>query len=178
MPAATRLLCLGASILLAVAGQTAHADAHGLPTTYVVSRDPGILPEGITVQRNGTMYVSSDGTGRLFRGRVGNSDLQPFVAQDVEARQSTRGVHTDSRGDVFSVGGTSLTVHNSRGRLLATRTAPNGPLGAPDLNDLVITKNAVYVTDWANPVVLRADLRGDRVGPLVPWLEAQLPVVR
>ncbi|MGW3512891.1 hypothetical protein [Streptomyces sp. NPDC000994] len=171
MPATTRLLCLGASVLLAVAGQTAHADAHGLPTTYVVSRDPGILPEGITVQRNGTIYVSSDGTGRLFRGRVGNSDLQPFAAQGVEARQSTRGVHTDNRGNVFSVGGTSLTVHDPRGRLLATRTAPDGPLGAPDLNDLVITKNAVYVTDWANPVVLRADLRGDRVGPLVPWLD-------
>ncbi|GGW95763.1 hypothetical protein GCM10010297_16970 [Streptomyces malachitofuscus] len=167
----TRLLCLGASVLLAVTGQTGTAGARDLPDTYVVSRAPGILPEGIAVARDGTMYVSSDGTGRLFRGHVGDPELRPFAARGVEDRSSTLGVHTDRRGRVHSVGGATLTVHDARGRLVARRTAQDGPLGAPDLNDLVITPDAVYVTDWANPVIHRAQVRHGRIGPLRPWLD-------
>ncbi|MEU3483846.1 hypothetical protein ACI2LO_29535 [Streptomyces sp. NPDC033754] len=130
-----------------------------------------MLPEGIAITPDGTMYVSSDGTGALYRGRVGRPDLAPFPARGLEGRTSTLGVHTDRRGRVLSVGGATLTVHDHQGRLLATRTAPDGPLGAPDLNDLVVTRDAVYVTDWANPVVLRAELRGGVLGPLEPWLD-------
>ncbi|MEV6787818.1 hypothetical protein [Streptomyces sp. NPDC051098] len=35
----------------------------------------------------------------------------------------------------------------------------------------MITRDAVYVTDWANPVVHRATLRGGTLGPLEPWLD-------
>ncbi len=171
MHATRRLLCLGASVLLALAAQTGQAGAHALPGTYVVSRDPGVLPEGIAVGRDGTMYVSSDGTGRLYRGNVRRPGLSPFPAQGLENRTSTLGVHTDARGRVFSVGGATLTVHDRRGRLLQTRTAQGGPLGPSDLNDLVITQDAVYATDWANPVVYRADLRDGRLGQLAPWLD-------
>ncbi|MFI2913619.1 hypothetical protein ACG2OD_35975 [Streptomyces sp. PDY-4] len=171
MRVTTRLFCLGASVLLAVAGQTGAAGARGLPDTYVVSRAPGVLPEGIAVARDGTVYVSSDGTGRLFRGHVGDPELRPFAARGIDDRTSTLGVHTDRRGRVYSVGGASLTVHDERGRLLARRTAEDGPLGTADLNDLVITRDAVYVTDWANPVVHRAELRHGRLGPLRPWLD-------
>ncbi|MFI6565770.1 hypothetical protein [Streptomyces sp. NPDC050534] len=171
MRVTTRLLCLGAVVLLAVAGQTGPAGARELPDHYVVSRDPGILPEGITVERDGTMYVSSDGTGRLFRGHVGAPQLRPFAVRGIDGRAKTLGVHTDARGRVYSVGGANLTVHDRSGRLLASRSAEAGPLGAADLNDLVITKDAVYVTDWANPVVHRAELHGGRLGPLRPWLD-------
>lgn len=173
MPATIRILCVGATAALAtLTGLPGPADAGVLPRTYVVSRSPGILPEGIAVQRDGTMYVSSDGTGALYRGRVRDPRMLPFPAEGAGDRGSSRGVHTDARGRVFSVGGAQLTVHDRRGRLIATRTAPAGPLGAPDLNDLVITENAVYVTDWANPLVLRARIDDDgRVGPLEPWLD-------
>ncbi|MFI6658917.1 hypothetical protein ACIBL8_25680 [Streptomyces sp. NPDC050523] len=171
MRVTTRLLCLGAVALLAVTGQTGPAGARELPDDYVVSRDPGILPEGVTVERDGTMYVSSDGTGRLFQGHVGEPQLRPFAARGIDGRAKTLGVHTDARGHVYSVGGANLTVHDRSGRLLASRSAEAGPLGAADLNDLVITKDAVYVTDWANPVVHRAELHGGRLGPLRPWLD-------
>lgn len=171
MLATTRLLGLGASVLLAVAGQTGHATAHDLPTTYVVSQSPGVLPEGITVHHDGTIYVSSDGTGALYRGHVGDPHLRPFAAQGIDGRSSTLGVHTDDLGRVFSVGGPTLTVHDRDGRLVAARTAQDGPLGAPNLNDLVITKHAVYATDWANPVVHRAEIHNGRIGPLTPWLD-------
>ncbi|MFF3842662.1 hypothetical protein [Streptomyces sp. NPDC001930] len=170
--APTRTACLAATVLLtALAGAPGPAVARDLPDTYVVSRAPGVLPEGIAVTADGTLYVSSDGTGALYRGDIGRPDLRPFPAQGLKGRTSTLGVHTDRRGRVLSVGGATLTVHDRHGRLLATRTAVGGPLGAPDLNDLTVTKDAVYVTDWANPVVYRADIRGGTVGPLEPWLD-------
>ncbi|MFJ3720551.1 hypothetical protein [Streptomyces sp. NPDC090057] len=167
----TRLLCLGASVLLAAAGQAVPADARELPDVYVVSRDPDIRPEGIAVERDGTMYVTSKGTGRLFTGRIGDAELRPFAAEGIADRPSALGVHTDARHRVFSVGGSSLTVHDRAGRLVARRKAQDGPLGAANLNDLVITKDAVYVTDWANPVIHRAVLRAGHLGPLRPWVD-------
>ncbi|MFD8975615.1 hypothetical protein [Streptomyces sp. NPDC059593] len=164
-------LTVAATLLTALAGAPGPAAARDLPDSYVVSRAPGVLPEGIAITPDGTMYVSSDGTGALYRGRVGRPDLAPFPARGLEGRTSTLGVHTDRRGRVLSVGGATLTVHDRQGRLLTTRTAPEGPLGAPDLNDLVVTRDAVYVTDWANPVVLRAEVRGGVLGPLEPWLD-------
>ncbi len=167
-----RAACLAAALLLAtLAGAPAPAAARELPGTYVVSRDAGVLPEGITVTPDGTMYVSSDGLGTLYRGRIGDPELEPFPARGLADRPSTLGVHTDRRGRVLSVGGATLTVHDRHGRLLATRTAQDGPLGAPRLNDLAVTKDAVYVTDWANPVIHRAELRGGTLGPLEPWLD-------
>ncbi|WP_448317003.1 hypothetical protein [Streptomyces sp. CO7] len=167
-----RTACLAAALLLAtLTGAPAPAVARDLPDTYVVSREDGVLPEGITVTPNGTMFVSSDGLGTLYRGRVGDPDLKPFPARGLEGRSSTLGVHTDRRGRVLSVGGATLTVHDRHGRLLTSRTAQAGPLGAPRLNDLAVTKDAVYVTDWDNPVIHRAEIRGSTLGPLEPWLD-------
>ncbi|WOX19953.1 hypothetical protein [Streptomyces solicathayae] len=167
-----RTACLAAAaVFTTVCAAPGPAAARDLPDTYVVSRQPGVLPEGITIAPGGTMYVSSDGTGALYRGHIGDPALTTFPARGLEDRPSSLGVHTDRAGRVLSVGGATLTVHDGHGRLLATRTARSGPLGAPHLNDLVVTKDAVYVTDWANPVIHRAQLKGGIVGPLEPWLD-------
>ncbi len=92
-------------------------------------------------------------------------------AAGLAERGKTLGVHLGPGGTIWSVGHDQLTVHSPRGRLLQRRTAAGGPLGPSDLNDLVVTRNAVYVTDWANPIVYRATLRGTRLGPLEPWLD-------
>ncbi|MER5736481.1 MULTISPECIES: hypothetical protein [unclassified Streptomyces] len=169
-----RTACLAAALLLtALAGAPVPAAARDLPDLYVVSREAGVLPEGIAITPDGTLYVSSDGLGTLYRGRIDAPDLAPFPARGLEDRPSTLGVHTDRRGRVLSVGGATLTVHDRHGRLLARRTAENGPLGAPHLNDLAVTGDAVYVTDWANPVIHRAEIRGSTVGPLEPWLDVR-----
>ncbi|MER7378052.1 hypothetical protein [Streptomyces lanatus] len=162
-----------ATLLICAAAMPAQSAGRPLPDRYVVSRAEGVLPEGIDVRPDGTMYVSSDGTGALYRGRVTAPRLRPFRADGATARGSSRGIHTDRSGRVFSVGGGRLTVHAPDGRLLDAEDAPDGPLGAADLNDLVVTPDAVYVTDWANPVVLRAPLHGGKVGPLEPWADVR-----
>lgn len=74
-----RTACLAAAVLLtALAGAPGPAVARDLPDTYVVSRAPGVLPEGIAVTPDGTLYVSSDGTGALYRGHIGHPELRPF----------------------------------------------------------------------------------------------------
>lgn len=162
------MAALAVSVTLAPAAYGSHVPR---PTEYVVSKEPGVLPEGIAVHRDGTMYVSSDGTGALYKGHVDDAQLQPFSADGTTERGTSLGVHTDVMGRIWSVGGSTLTVHLPDGRLAARRTAAGGPLGPSDLNDLVITPRAVYVTDWANPIVYRAELSGRRVGPLEPWLD-------
>ncbi|WP_177181878.1 hypothetical protein [Streptomyces sp. TLI_105] len=64
-------------------------------------------------------------------------------------------------------------MHDRHGRLLARRTAEDGPIGAPHLNDLAVTEDAVYVTDRANPVIHRAEIRSSTAGPLEPWLDVR-----
>lgn len=162
-----------ATLLTCAAAVPAAGACRPLPDRYVVSRAEGVLPEGIDVRSDGTMYVSSDGTGALFRGRVTSPQMRLFRADGATARGSSRGIHTDRSGRVFSVGKGRLTVHAPDGRLLDAVDAPDGPLGAPDLNDLVVTPDAVYVTDWANPVVLRAPLDGGKVGALEPWADVR-----
>ncbi|MFD5425036.1 hypothetical protein [Streptomyces sp. NPDC127084] len=172
MPRTSRLLCFGVPVLLAgLAGAPVPAVARQLHDSYVVSGSPGVMPEGIAIGRDGTMYVSSDGNGSLYRGHVRDPRLRPFRADGAQNRPSTLGVHTDTRGRVFSVGGGQLTVNDRHGNLLASRTAQDGVLGKPRLNDLVITKDAVYATDWANPVVHRAEIHHGVLGPLLPWLD-------
>ncbi|WP_020576401.1 SMP-30/gluconolactonase/LRE family protein [Actinopolymorpha alba] len=182
---------LGAAVLMTLLGTAAalvppgpgatapqaYADANAprdLPKTYVVSNEAGVLPEGIAVHSDGTMYVTSKASGTLYRGRVGASHLTPFPVKGVTGegeRRTSLGVHTDRAGNIFSVGGDTLTVHNRAGRLLDSTQAAGGPLGAANLNDLAITPTAVYVTDWANPIIYRAERRGATIGPLRPWLD-------
>ncbi|SIN37855.1 SMP-30/gluconolactonase/LRE family protein [Micromonospora cremea] len=139
------------------------------PDTYVVSREPGVLPEGIAVTPDGTLYVTSVGTGTVYRGHVRDRKLRPFLPAGADGRTRAAGVHVDRRGRLFVAGwdtGT-LFVYASDGGLLARRTAPDAVL-----NDLAITADAVYVTDSVTGTVWRASLDGPEVGDLVPWLTA------
>ncbi|MEH0935009.1 superoxide dismutase [Micromonospora psammae] len=155
----------GLTVLTVAAPQP--AAARGRPDTYVVSHDPGVLPEGIAVAPDGTMYVTSVATGAVYRGHVRQRTLRPFLPGGADGRRSAAGVHLDRRGRLFVAGwdtGT-LFVHAPDGTLLARRTAPGAAL-----NDLVVTADAVHVTDSATGTIWRAGLHGEEVGELVPWL--------
>ncbi|MFC7549622.1 SMP-30/gluconolactonase/LRE family protein [Plantactinospora sp. GCM10030261] len=147
----------------------AHAGRR-LPTRYVVSDKPGVLPEGIGITPDGTIYVTGSGNGDLYRGHVTRDRLHPFASGGSE-RPFAAGVHPDRRGWIFVAARATLDVHGRDGRLLARRTGSSGPVGETFLNDLVVTRDAVYVTDSTNAVLWRAALRGHRLGSLERWLD-------
>ncbi|MFI7487686.1 SMP-30/gluconolactonase/LRE family protein [Micromonospora echinaurantiaca] len=139
------------------------------PDTYVVSRDPGVRPEGIAVTPTGTMYVTSVSDGAVYRGHVRDRELRPFLTAGTDGRTRAAGVRLDRQGRIFVAGWDTgaLFVHAPDGTLLARRAAAGAAL-----NDLAITDDAVYVTDSAGGGLWRAELADGRVGDLVPWLPA------
>jgi len=146
----------------------AHQELRPRPETYVVSTTPGDTPEGIEVTRDGTIYVTSVGSGAVYRGSVRNPTLRPFLRAGSDGRTAATGVHVDRWGRVLVAGaGTSkLYLYDAHGRLLAIRPAAQGSF----LNDFAFTKDAVYVTDSAHNQIWRATLTKDGLGRLKPWL--------
>ena len=163
------------AVLTAVplAGPTGAADVgrDDLPGTYVVSTDPAVLPEGIAVTPAGRIYVTSSTTGDVFTGEVGSPTMRPLVTGVSQGRASALGVHSDDRGRVFVASVSGVDVLDAEGTLLARRSVPAEQRASAYLNDLVITYDAVYVTDSASATVWRASLQGNEIGELEPWLD-------
>jgi sugar lactone lactonase YvrE len=141
------------------------------PDTYIVSREPNVLPESLAIARNGTMYVSSLGTGAIFKGNTRDRKLHVFKAPGTDGRSKTSGVQLDGSGRIWAAGYDTRTiwVYNPDGTLIAKRTAPDA---GSALNDLVVTDDAVYVTDSFTGSVWRASIHGSQVGELTRWLSA------
>ncbi|QNE20268.1 superoxide dismutase [Kribbella qitaiheensis] len=159
---------LTAAIAVAVQPATALANHPSHPSTYVVSTTPGDTPEGIAVTCDGTMYVTSVGTGAVYRGSTRQPNLRPWLPAGSDGRTSATGIHVDRWGRVLIAGASTSTLYlyDVRGRLLAARKAQEGSF----LNDFAITTDAVYVTDSAHNQIWRAPLTARGLGNLEPWL--------
>jgi sugar lactone lactonase YvrE len=139
------------------------------PSTYVVSQEPGVLPESISVSRDGTMYVTSFGTGAVYRGNTRDPHMTLFLPAGSDGRTHAAGVEVDKGGRLFiaSWDVRTLFVYNPDGSLAAKRVAPDSRAA---LNDLVVTDDAVYVTDSATGILWRATVDGLSIGELTQWL--------
>ena len=107
----------------------------------------GFQPEGITTGFRSRLYVGSVANGAIWRGNARTGEGRILVA-GVAGRQAT-GIHIDWRGRLWVAGADNHTirVYNAlTGRLLRTYTFAN----AGFINDLVITRKAVYATDSNN----------------------------
>jgi sugar lactone lactonase YvrE len=138
-----------------------------------VSEEWGVLPEGIEVTPAGRMYVTSSATGDVHVGSVGSATMSTFARGSDVGRASALGVHADARGRVFVASPSGVDVYSPGGELLARRGVASGEVASTYLNDLVITSDAVYVTDSANALVWRMGLQGNAIGELRPWLRAR-----
>jgi hypothetical protein len=138
------------------------------PTEYIVSTTPGDTPEGIEVTRGGTIYVTSVGTGAVYRGTTRDPRLKPFLPAGSDGRTSATGIHVDRWGRVLVAGASTskLFLYDVRGNLLVTRQAAPGSF----LNDFTFAGDAVYVTDSAHNQIWRAPLTEHGLGELEPWL--------
>ena len=116
-----------------------------LPAT--INLPTGWRPEGITTGFRSRLYVGSLANGAIWRGnaRTGEGSI---LVEGVEGRMAV-GLHIDRRGRLWVAGGNNHTVrvYNSlTGRLLETYTFPT----AGFINDLAITRTAIYATDSNN----------------------------
>jgi len=156
--------------LLVAVPQSSSAGSIVKPTTYIVSNTIGDNPENISVSADGTMYVSSVGTGAVYRGNTADATLHPFIPAGADGRHQATGVRVDPWGMIFVAGydtGT-LYVYDRNGHLLAKRETVSGAA----LNDLAFGNGADYVTDPAKQTIWRASLSADHVGRLTAWLTA------
>lgn len=106
----------------------------------------GFQPEGITTGFRSRLYVGSVANGAIWRGDARTGEGRILV-DGVTGRQATG--HVDWRGRLWVAGANNHTirVYNAlTGRLLKTYTFPT----AGFINDLVITRKAVYATDSNN----------------------------
>jgi hypothetical protein len=138
------------------------------PTEYVVSNTPGDNLEGIAVTPDGTVYVTSVGTGAVYRGNTRSPRLSLFLPPGSDGRTSATGVHVDRWGHVLIAGASTskLFRYDARGRLLDVQQAAEGSF----LNDFTIVGDAVYVTDSAHNQIWRAPLTRHGLGKLQPWI--------
>ncbi|OYO00897.1 SMP-30/gluconolactonase/LRE family protein [Enemella evansiae] len=168
-----RLLPIGAlSLLLATAAVPAYADP--LPpagTELVVSSQPGTLPEGIEVAPNGRVYVTGSGDGDVYVSDPSRPGQLVLLADGAtQGRTAALGIERDQRGRLWVAAVDHVDLLDRSGRLLQRIDLPDG--GADSyLNDLTVTRDAVYVTDSNTAVVWRIPLTGNEIGTMERWLD-------
>ena len=135
---------LGAALAFALAGPAAAAP----PFPSTIALPDGWAPEGITAGRGTTVFVGSLANGAIWRGDVRTGGGSVFVP-GATGRVAV-GVEYDERSDRLWVAGGptgAVRVYDARsGALLRTYEFTAG-----FLNDLVVTRDAVYVTDSLIP---------------------------
>ena len=147
------LLALVLALLIAAVPVAAKNNKNGNAIPTRIELPAGLQPEGITAGRGNTFYVGSLANGAIYRGnlRTGVVDM-PALVPGV-AGLTAVGIDYERRNDrIWVAGGNTqqVRVYNaSTGALLATYPF----VGAGFLNDLVATRNAVYVTDSNNAVL-------------------------
>lgn len=134
-------------------GDRGDGDRHGGITTTTatlptrIDLPDGFQPEGITSGFHSRLYVGSVANGAIWRGSARTGEGRILVP-GVTGRQAA-GIHLDRRGRLWVAGANNHTirVYNAlTGRLLRTYEFPT----AGFINDLVITRQAVYATDSNN----------------------------
>lgn len=167
----TVALALAAMVPVVSAASTAAADrAAGLPTR--IDLPDGFQPEGI----------ESDGAGNLFAGSLRDGAIwtasattgEGHILVPGETGLFAVGLHFDNLGRLWVAGGPTQQIRvyqASTGELLGTYQFPT----AGFINDLDISRNAVYATDSVNQQILVIPLLDDGALP-APTAATTMPL--
>ena len=135
---------LGLALALAVAAAPAAAAP---PFPERIDLPNGFRPEGITAGRGTTVYVGSLANGAIWQGDVRTGEGSLLVP---DASGPAAGTEFEEQANRLWVAGAAsgeVRVYDATtGELLATYRFEAGPAGM-FLHDLVVTRDAVYVTD-------------------------------
>jgi streptogramin lyase len=126
----------------------------------------GSQPEGIATGPAGTFFAGSRTDGAIYSGDVRTGELTQVVAGSAES-VAVGLVYDDRSGLLWVAGGRAGTVTAYLG---GTPVYSERIIGAGFLNDVVVTEDAVYVTDSfrASLVVVRLDADGLPLGEPSP----------
>jgi sugar lactone lactonase YvrE len=112
----------------------------------------GFQPEGIAIGPGPAAYFGSRGTGAIYR-----ADLRTGQGRIINPGPGTPslGLKVDARGRLFVAGGTggnARVIDARSGEVLASYQLTTG---TAFVNDVVLTRDAAYFTDSANPVLYK-----------------------
>jgi sugar lactone lactonase YvrE len=143
----TRLTLTAAICSLALAlPAAASAQSPNFPDT--IPLPVGFQPEGIAAGAGATFYAGSLATGAVVQGDLRTGEVQTLVAG---AAGPAVGIAVDAKQRVWVAGGPTGEIRvydGSTGALLGSYAGGDG-----FINDLVITRDAVYATNSFQPVL-------------------------
>jgi sugar lactone lactonase YvrE len=123
-----------------------------------VLRLPNVDPANVTASRpegvaigGGQVYVSSVGSGAIFRAGLKDSDATVFLPAGSDARTAATGMQVN-KGRLFISGASTgkLFVYGTDGALQFSATAPGA--GGSFINDVAVAKDGTaYFTDSVRP---------------------------
>ena len=160
---AVSLLLIGLGAAPAIAGPAGGTDR---PTE--IDLPAGFQPEGIDIGPGGQAYLGSLAHGDIYR-----VDLRSGTGEVISEGPGTPsvGVELDHRGRLFVAGGDAgdaRVIDVRTGELLASY-----PLAGGFVNDVVVTRDAVWFTDSVQPVLHRLPLGR---GGALPVAAERLPL--
>jgi Cu-Zn family superoxide dismutase len=139
------------------------AVAAALPSQYTIPGD-SVFPEGVSL-RPGTdqFFVSSTGTGTIYRGTLGKPRLNVFLEGGQDGRPVANGLRA-GRDHLVVAGSVTgyVFVYDYSGRLLRRFATGAGGL----INDVALAPNGdAYVTDSMRGLLFRIPARALSKGP-------------
>lgn len=167
--------------LIALALPTQFAMAGDKPFSKIVDTLPGSYPEGFAIGKGSTAYNGSP-LGSIYKVdlRSGQGEvLVPTASDDVINTCVLLGMRVDRRSNyLFAAGcfnGNAFVYDADTGALIMEyQLNVSGEFGV--VNDLAITKDAVYFTDSFRPVLYKLPLSKNGAIPLDPGAATELPL--
>jgi sugar lactone lactonase YvrE len=159
-----RFLLVLLSIVLSIVMIAAQAFPDVIPLPH------GFQPEGIAVGKGSTFFVGSIPTGAVYSGdlRTGQGD----VLVPAQEGRAAIGLKYDERtGLLFVAGGPTGYAYIYNGETGANVDQIQLTTGPSFINDVVITRNAVYFTNSSQPVLYRVALENNGDLPASPTVE-------
>jgi hypothetical protein len=144
-------LVMALALVIAPAAAAHGSKPHAKPLPTRIELPDGFQPEGMTSGWNDKLYVGSLADGAVWKGSA-RSGTGKILVPGVAGQLAT-GVHLDWRGRLWVAGATNKTIRvysSTTGALLKEYTFST----AGFVNDLVITRKAVYATDSLNQQLL------------------------
>lgn len=163
------------AVLVAAAFGACTANAEDVRT---IAAPSGIdYPEGVTVDSEGWIYVSSAVDGAVARMKSDGGSAQiiapagKLLPAGNDIFPAMLGKKIDELGRLWIMGGLTgkiFVIDKATGDLLETRTV-SGERKA--LNDAVIMPDAAYVTDTVQPILWKIARNGDEIGEPEAWID-------